>query len=60
VLKFSPEGELLMTIGNFLPDDLANVNGFSGPEGVAVDSDGNVYGAEVSQRRMTKWVRFRR
>jgi hypothetical protein len=44
----------------FLPDDLANVNGFSGPEGVAVDSDGNVYGAEVSQRRMTKWVRFRR
>ena len=32
---------------------------FSGPEGVAVDSDGNVYGIEVSQRRVTKWIRFR-
>ena len=44
----------------FLPDDRANVMGFSGPEGVAVDRDGNVYGAEVSQRRITKWIRFRR
>ncbi len=43
----------------FLPDDRSNVMGFSGPEGVAVDSDGNVYGAEVSQRRVTKWLRFR-
>ena len=43
----------------FLPDDRANVMGFSGPEGVAVDDEGNVYGAEVSQRRMTKWIRFR-
>ena len=43
----------------FLPDDRSNVMGFSGPEGVAVDSDGNVYGAEVSQRRVTKWIRFR-
>jgi hypothetical protein len=27
---------------------------FSGPEGVAVDREGNVYGAEVSQRRVVK------
>lgn len=43
----------------FLPDDRANVNGYSGPEGVAVDSDGTIYGAEVSQRRVTQWRRFR-
>jgi hypothetical protein len=24
-----------------------------------VDSEGNIYGAEVTQRRMTKWTRFR-
>ena len=30
------------------------MNGFSGPEGVAVDSDGNVYGAEVSQAVIDK------
>ncbi len=47
-------------VHHFLPDDRANVMGFSGPEGVAVDREGNVYGAEVSQRRITKWVRFRR
>ena len=43
----------------FLPDDISNPMGFSGPEGVAVDDEGNVYGAEVSQRRITKWIRFR-
>jgi len=43
----------------FIPDTESNVMGFSGPEGVAVDRDGNVYGAEVSQRRVTKHVRFR-
>ncbi|MYE94006.1 MAG: hypothetical protein F4238_11670 [Gemmatimonadetes bacterium] len=47
-------------VHHFLPDDRSNVMGFSGPEGVAVDDEGNVYGAEVSQRRITKWVRFRR
>jgi DNA-binding beta-propeller fold protein YncE len=35
-----------------------NVNSFSGPEGVAVDRDGNVYGAEVSQRRVVKHIRL--
>jgi sugar lactone lactonase YvrE len=34
------------------------VNSFSGPEGVAVDRDGNVYGAEVSQRRIVKHHRL--
>ena len=43
---------------HFIPDDEPDVNGFSGPEGVAVDSEGNVYGAEVSQQRMVKHHRF--
>lgn len=34
--------------------------GFSGAEGVVLDRDGSVYGAEVSRRRIAKWVRFRR
>ena len=46
-------------VSHFLPDDRSNVQGYSGPEGVAVDSEGNIYGAEVTQRRMTKWTRFR-
>lgn len=37
----------------------ASVKGFSYPEGVAVDDERNVYGAEVSQHRITKWVWFR-
>jgi sugar lactone lactonase YvrE len=32
-------------------------SGTSGPEGVAVDAEGNVYGAEVGQRRMVKHTR---
>lgn len=35
-----------------------NVNSFSGPEGVAADRDGNVYGGEVSQRRVVKYTRL--
>jgi sugar lactone lactonase YvrE len=42
----------------FIPDDRTNPGGFSGPEGVAIDAQGNVYGAEVSQRRVTKHVRL--
>ncbi|MEX2570238.1 MAG: peptidyl-alpha-hydroxyglycine alpha-amidating lyase family protein [Gemmatimonadota bacterium] len=34
------------------------VNSYSGPEGVAVDEEGNVYGAEVSQRRVVKYTRL--
>jgi sugar lactone lactonase YvrE len=46
----------------FIPDDNPNVDegplaGTSGPEGVAVDADGNVYGAEVGQKGVKKYVR---
>jgi sugar lactone lactonase YvrE len=46
----------------FIPDDNPNVDegplaGTSGPEGVAVDASGNVYGAEVGQRGVKKYVR---
>ena len=47
-------------VRHFLPDDRVDVMGYSGPEGVAVDADGNVYGAEVTQRRVVKWVPFQR
>lgn len=46
-------------VHHFIPDDRVNVTGYSGPEGIAADDEGNVYGAEVSQRRVVKWVRFR-
>ena len=35
-----------------------SVMSFSGPEGIAVDKEGNVYGAEVSQRRVVKYTRL--
>jgi DNA-binding beta-propeller fold protein YncE len=46
----------------FIPDDNTNVDegplaGTSGPEGVAADADGNVFGAEVGQRGVKKYVR---
>ena len=47
-------------VRHFLPDDRVDVMGYSGPEGVAVDAEGNVYGAEVTQRRVVKWVPFQR
>jgi DNA-binding beta-propeller fold protein YncE len=46
-------------VHHFIPDDRVNVTGYSGPEGIAVDDEGNLYGAEVTQRRVVKWVRFR-
>jgi sugar lactone lactonase YvrE len=46
-------------VHHFIPDDRVNVLGYSGPEGIAVDDEGNLYGAEVTQRRVVKWVRFR-
>ena len=46
-------------VRHFIPDDRVNVTGYSGPEGIAADAEGNVYGAEVTQRRVVKWVRFR-
>ncbi len=46
-------------VRHFIPDDRVNVLGYSGPEGIAADAQGNLYGAEVSQRRVVKWVPFR-
>jgi len=47
---------------HFIPETWNNANlgvmSFSGPEGVAVDRDGNVYGGEVSQRRVVKHLRI--
>jgi DNA-binding beta-propeller fold protein YncE len=47
---------------HFIPETWNNPNlsvmSFSGPEGVAVDRAGNVYGAEVSQRRVVKHIRL--
>jgi len=39
--------------------DAAPVRGTSGPEGVAADDAGNVYGAEVGQRALKKYVAVR-
>jgi hypothetical protein len=46
----------------FIPDDNPNANegslaGTSGPEGVAADATGNVYGAEVGQRGVKKYIK---
>jgi hypothetical protein len=46
----------------FIPDDNPNVDsgplsGTSGPEGIAVDTEGNVYGAEVGQKGIRKYIR---
>ncbi|MEX2467457.1 MAG: peptidyl-alpha-hydroxyglycine alpha-amidating lyase family protein [Gemmatimonadota bacterium] len=47
---------------HFIPETWNNPNlgvmSFSGPEGVAVDSEGNIYGGEVSQRRVVKHMRI--
>ena len=43
----------------FIPD-AAPVRGTSGPEGVAADDAGNVYGAEVGQRALKKYVKAKR
>jgi sugar lactone lactonase YvrE len=49
-------------VTSFVPDDNPNVDegplaGTSGPEGVAADAAGNVYGAEVGQRGIKKYVK---
>ena len=41
----------------FIPDPVAKTTGTSAAEGVAVDRDGNVYGAEVGPRALKKYVR---
>jgi sugar lactone lactonase YvrE len=41
----------------FIPDPVEKTTGTSAAEGVAVDRDGNVYGAEVGPRAVKKYVR---
>ena len=41
----------------FIPDPDLLRSGTSSAEGVAVDAKGNVYGAEVGQRAVKKYVR---
>src|SRR3954470_9234064 len=41
----------------FIPDPVEKSNTTSAAEGVAADAAGNVYGAEVGQRRMMKYVK---
>ena len=43
------------TVTGFIPDP-AERGGTSGAEGVAVDTDGNVYGAEVGPRDLKKYI----
>ena len=41
----------------FIPDPDEDARGTSAAEGVAVDRDGNIYGAEVGPRRLMKYVK---
>ena len=43
------------TVTAFIPDP-AERGGTSGAEGVAVDADGNIYGAEVGPRDVKKYI----
>lgn len=43
-----------------IPDSSDATRGTSGPEGVAADHQGNVYGAEVGQRALKKYVKANR
>jgi streptogramin lyase len=41
----------------FIPDPNENATGTSGAEGIAADSKGNIYGAEVGQKDLKKYVK---
>jgi sugar lactone lactonase YvrE len=41
----------------FIPDPVENASGQSSPEGIAVDASGAIYGAEVGERALEKYVR---
>jgi hypothetical protein len=43
----------------FIPDPNDTATGTSAAEGVAVDAQGNIYGAEVGPRAVKKYVRQR-
>ena len=45
------------TVTSFIPDPDEDARGTSAAEGVAVDHDGNIYGAEVGPRALKKYVR---
>jgi hypothetical protein len=41
----------------FIPDPVETVKGTSAAEGVAADSQGNIYGAEVGPKALKKYVK---
>ncbi len=45
------------SVTGFIPDPVEKATGSSAAEGVAADSAGNVYGAEVGPKRLMKYVR---
>ncbi|MDP6372779.1 MAG: peptidyl-alpha-hydroxyglycine alpha-amidating lyase family protein [Vicinamibacterales bacterium] len=45
------------TVTEFIPDPDVDARGTSAAEGVAVDPDGNIYGAEVGPRALKKYIR---
>jgi sugar lactone lactonase YvrE len=45
------------TVTAFIPDPVEKTTGTSAAEGVAADSAGNIYGAEVGPKRLMKYVR---
>ena len=46
-----------LTVQYFIPDPETQPTGTSAAEGVAVDSQGNIYGAEVGPRKLTRYVK---
>jgi hypothetical protein len=45
------------SVAAFIPDPTENATGTSGAERVAADSKGVIYGAEVGQKDLKKYVR---
>jgi DNA-binding beta-propeller fold protein YncE len=45
------------TVTALIPDPVEQIKGTSAAEGVAADAAGNIYGAEVGPKRVTKYVR---
>ena len=46
-----------LTVQYFIPDPEKNATGTSAAEGVAVDAQGNIYGAEVGPKAVKKYVK---
>jgi hypothetical protein len=45
------------TVVAFIPDPVEKITGTSAAEGVAADSAGNIYGAEVGPKRLMRYVK---